>query len=297
VKCTGEFSRKKTLAVSLVSLIFSVAACKNFNQTSTTNATIIHSNGDVTNIDLSTFIARRGECDLEGGFQLASKANMRYSEESFRSTGKTLMLRNTDEPKQPLASLVTEYEMGLLVAYTGGLFGNINSWLRGDKDKIGELARNVSDAEWSRMALCMSSAINKLARYQGGFNRLVAFRGTSLSPELLADRYQKGKMVTERSFQSYSFDKNVAIDYSKPGNNEAKSSVLFVLQGSGTVGFNIEPISSFPEEKELLVNADHKFCILNVAKTTVGEFVPNHQAKTSPLTVVTLSVGMGGCGG
>lgn len=290
----GKFSLAAVIGV----LTFSVGACKQGMQNSTPSATITNDKGDISTVDLSTFVATKGECNLDGGYEVAAKGNMRYSRAVFEASGKTLMVRNFDEPKLPLASIVTEYEMGLLVSYTGGLYRNLNAWLRGDKEKIGENERNVSDAEWSRKALCMASAINKMARYQGAFNRLIAYRGAALDSSLVKERYQKGKIITERSFQSYSFDQKVAIGYASPANNQGKTSVLFVLKGSGSVGFNIEPISSFPEEKELLVNADIKYCVGEVVQKKVGSLVPDSTLdsalKEAAITVVSLSVGLGG---
>ncbi|MEI8027860.1 MAG: ADP-ribosyltransferase domain-containing protein [Pseudomonadota bacterium] len=275
--------------------------CKSAAPLSTTQTAITGEDGDVREVDLSTFVARTGECDIDGGYDMAASRNMRYSHTEFERIGNIQFPKNGDDTAEmkPFKEIVTDYERGVLIAYTGGLFSSLNPWLREKKDRIPENDRNYTDAQWSRMALCLASGINKLARYQGGFQRLVVYRGTQLDISLVAERYKKGSLITERGFQSYSFDKNVAISYTgvANGNDSGKAKVLFVVQGSGFVGASIEALSSFPEEKELLLNSDHKYCVMDVAQKPVSDFVSTHEKKDSKLTVISLLVGSDGCGG
>ena len=81
------------------------------------------------------------------------------------------------------------------------------------------------------------------------------------------------------------------------GNDSGKAKVLFVVQGSGFVGASIEALSSFPEEKEVLLNSDHKYCVMDVSQKSVSDFVPTHEKKDSKLTVIYLLLGGDGCGG
>lgn len=299
-------SKVKTIRVSALTACAAVFtlplhACVKKSTDATTKATITDSNGDVRQVDLSTFIAKRGECSGPGGYEIAASRNMRYGRAQFDMVGAIQFPKNNDNPGtlKAFKDIVTEYEQGLLIAYTGGLFSSLNPWLRETKDRIPELDRHYTDEQWSQMALCLASGINKLAQYQGGFNRLQAFRGARLDSTFVAGRYKKGSVITERGFQSYSFDKNVAVGYSGAGNmtEPEKKNVLFVVQGSGMVGASIEVISSFPEEKELLLNSDHKFCVADVAEKKVAEFVPEHQNKDSFLTAVYLTMGGEKCGG
>jgi hypothetical protein len=148
------------------------------------------------------------------------------------------------------------------------------------------------------MALCLASGINKLARYQGGFQRLVAYRGTELDSAFVAERYKKGSLITERGFQSYSLNKATAISYAGvgSGSDTGKAKVLFVVQGSGMVGASIDAVASFPEEKEVLLNSDHKYCVTEVSQKPVSDFVSNHAHKDKVITVIFLNVGSAACG-
>ncbi|MEN9809758.1 MAG: ADP-ribosyltransferase exoenzyme [Pseudomonadota bacterium] len=276
------------------------SACVKKSSDATTKATITDSKGDVRQVDLSTFVAKRGECSVPGGYEIAASRNMRYSRAQFDMVGAIQFARINDDtsPLKAFKDIVTEYEQGLLIAYTGGLYSSLNPWLRETKDRIPEVDRHYTDEQWSQMALCLASGINKLAQYQGGFNRLQAYRGSRLDSAFVAGRYKKGSVITERGFQSYSFDKNVAVGYSGAGNmtEPEKKSVLFVVQGSGMVGASIEAISSFPEEKELLVNSDHKYCVSDVAEKKVADFVPDHKDKDSVVTAIYLTIGAENCG-
>jgi hypothetical protein len=233
---------------------------------------------------------------------------MRLGKETFLEMGNRKVPGAEPGTLQPLRSVVTELEIGHLIAYTGGLYGALNKWMRGDKANIPELFKTITDHEWSQISRCLASGLNKLGRYQGAFKQLVAFRGTTLASRTVKERYEdkKGSLITERGFQSYSFDNLVAIQYTGQGQDPQKKSVLFVLKGAGVVGASLEVLSSFDEEKELLVNSDHKYCVADVVEKTVGDIVGAQASnaqnplfgsllKEAKLTVVTLLIGAASC--
>jgi len=284
-----------------VSLFAIMPGCKSVAPLSATQAAITDGKGEVRDVDLSTFIARASECEIEGGYELAASRNMRYSRSEFDRIGNLKFPKNNDDPAQlkPLKEIVTEYERGVLIAYTGGLYRSLNQWLREKKESIPQNDRHYTDAQWSRMALCLASGLNKIARYQGGFQRLVVYRGAQLDMAFVAERYKKGSIITERGFQSYSLDRKIAVGYSGVASTSDadKSKVLFVVQGSGTVGASMETLSSFPEEKEVLLNSDLKYCVMDISQKPVSDFVPDHGKKDSMLTVIYLTLGARSCGG
>jgi hypothetical protein len=88
IKVTSVFI-KSTLAA----LVITSASCKSNQVESDVQASITDVSGDKREVNLSTFVARRGECEDQGneGYELALRNNFRYSEASFSKVGNTLI--------------------------------------------------------------------------------------------------------------------------------------------------------------------------------------------------------------
>jgi hypothetical protein len=103
---------------------------------------------------------------------------------------------------KPLNEIVNSFEQGLLIAYSGALYRTLNSWLR--NKKVSEaFYRDYTPAKLSRLSMCLASAINRLATYQGVSSKFEAYRGAFLDRTAI-ERYKKGAILPEIGFQSYS---------------------------------------------------------------------------------------------
>lgn len=271
--------------------IFNLSSCKSIDSFFAPKAAMTQADGSLADVDLSRYIATQGECDLEGGYEVAASLSLRLGRTQFEDMKKTPWTSLARGDKKPIGSLITEYEFGLLVAYTGGHYRDLNAFLRGDREK---LSNPLTDREWSIRSLCTASAINKLAQFQGAFDKLAIYRGANIKSKY-SDIYKPKALVSERAFQSYSRELSVAVDYSAPGNDEeGREHVLFEAQVSGKVGIDMAVISSFPDEKEVLINADNKFCIDSVTEGKVKQFIADHPYKEKKIKHIKLSLALNG---
>lgn len=155
---------------------------------------------------------------------------------------------------------LTPAEIGTIRGYTGDVFVQVNSALRngGDELKIAEPYIKV-----------LSRALNKLPKYKTAdpslLPRWVLFwqdgpvqRGASL-PKAVLKQHQVGDVVTYDAFTSTSLDHGF---YSQHH---------FII--SSHCGRNIEKISAYPNEREVLFLPGAKFKILDRKETMVDKEV------------------------
>jgi hypothetical protein len=235
------------------------------------------------NVVSPAFLAPAGECEksaanAEGGYDVAKRFMLRLSPPAFETKYKGLAPAPAPgEAGKPYNEIMTEYEFGLVLAYSGGLYRELNQSLLEDKVPATSVPR----------VKCLTSAVNKLAKNNGGFNRTITYRGVYLRNEFL-EKYKKGETVTENMFLSTSLSRNVALNFSglsAGGSEEGKTSVLFLFQLSGSMGADISPISASQEEAEILLPAGHSFEVIDRTEET-AEVTRADQVKVSGQVVV-----------
>jgi hypothetical protein len=198
---------------------------------------------------------------------------------------------------KPLSEIVNSFEQGILISYSGALYKGLNSWLR--NKKVSEaFYREYTSAKLSRLSMCLASAINRLAAYQGVSSKFEAYRGAFLDRTAI-ERYKKGAILPEIGFQSYSLNKNVALSFSGAGqaDDPTRQSVLFVLKSTKPFGANLEGISSFSdEENEIHFSTDHNYCVDNVTDQSLSKITNNQAQGDASVRVIQLVLGTESCG-
>ncbi|WP_052019175.1 phage head morphogenesis protein [Pelistega indica] len=144
-----------------------------------------------------------------------------------------------------LSFVETEY----LVAYTNTLHRDLNIALR----------TGTATAQQKLVASKLDKALDKMPKYQGVTYRDIRIPKKELKAFL--DSYQIGSIIKERQFTSTS-----KIDALK----DFKGNIRFIIRGKN--GRDIEKISMFPQEREVLFQSEKRFIVKKVHKPSWFSF-------------------------
>lgn len=145
---------------------------------------------------------------------------------------------------------ITHHELVAMKAYTSELYWDLNQNMRNDNLTLTD----------NRFIAVVNQGLEKAPAYEG-----VTYRDTTLPDEVL-EKYQIGKIVTEKAFTSSSIDNSLST---------FKGNVRFIIQSKN--GKIIEDISDYPDEREVLFKNKTQFKVLkraineNVTEITLEE--------------------------
>ncbi|WP_281773726.1 ADP-ribosyltransferase domain-containing protein [Haemophilus parahaemolyticus] len=145
---------------------------------------------------------------------------------------------------------ITHHEIVAMKAYTSELYWDLNQNMRNDNLTLTD----------NRFIAVVNQGLEKAPAYEG-----VTYRDTTLPDEVL-EKYQIGKIVTEKAFTSSSIDNSLST---------FKGNVRFIIQSKN--GKIIEDISDYPDEREVLFKNKTQFKVLkraineNVTEITLEE--------------------------
>ena len=129
---------------------------------------------------------------------------------------------------------ITHHELVAMKAYTSELYWDLNYNMRNDNLTLTD----------KRFIAVVNQGLDKVPAYNG-----MTYRDTTLPDEVL-EKYQIGKIVTEKAFTSSSIDNSLST---------FKGNVRFIIQSKN--GKIIEDISDYPDEREVLFKDRTKFFI------------------------------------
>ena len=129
---------------------------------------------------------------------------------------------------------ITHHELVAMKAYTSELYWDLNYNMRNDNLTLTD----------KRFIAVVNQGLDKVPAYNG-----MTYRDTTLPDEVL-EKYQIGKIVTEKAFMSSSIDNSLST---------FKGNVRFIIQSKN--GKIIEDISDYPDEREVLFKDRTKFFI------------------------------------
>ena len=129
---------------------------------------------------------------------------------------------------------ITHHELVAMKAYTSELYWDLNYNMRNDNLTLTD----------KRFIAVVNQGLDKAPAYNG-----MTYRDTTLPDEVL-EKYQIGKIVTEKAFMSSSIDNSLST---------FKGNVRFIIQSKN--GKIIEDISDYPDEREVLFKDRTKFFI------------------------------------
>jgi SPP1 gp7 family putative phage head morphogenesis protein len=163
---------------------------------------------------------------------------------------KALNAINEGQKRRGLPEVEPE-EAAAIRAYTGGIYGRLNSGLRNGSYSM--------DAELQAYVDAAQHGLQKMPKYKG-----LASRGMNLGPSELhrfLSSYQKGSVVEEAAFVS-----------SSAGEQAAFSGNVFLKIDSKT-GVDVAKYSRHPGEREVLFMPGVRFRVDDITKDSYGRYI------------------------
>jgi hypothetical protein len=140
--------------------------------------------------------------------------------------------------------------------YTGGHYRQTNAALREGDPKV--------LASWQNLINDATIGLDKLAKNGYSYEKLL-MRGTSIAKDnkfVSIDDYQEGKVVADKAFVSTTQNKSTAKNFSATSPSRSTDDQLMLHLFVGQAGAQIDSVSIFKKEKEVLVKPGTEFSVL-----------------------------------